>query len=86
MNTHIHSPDTHAMNTQIHSLKTHDTNIYIRFLEILETNTHIHSHSGAQHFHNLHVNASCGSESSHLRMDHLESERVMLPPDVSCYL
>jgi len=86
MNTHIHSPDTHAMNTQIHSLKTHDTNIYIRFLEILETNTHIHSHSGAQHFHNLHVNASCGSESSHFWMGHIESECVMLPLYVSCSL
>jgi len=42
--------------------------------------------SAAQHFHNLHVIASCGSESSHLWIGHVASECVMSPLDVSYYL
>ena len=42
------------------------------------SDAHIWTQRVAQHFHHLHVNASCGSESSHF-------EWIMLPLHVSCY-
>jgi len=42
---------------------------------------HVWTQSAAQHFHHLHVNASCGSGSASSHF-----EWIMLPLHVSCYL
>jgi len=92
-----YSPCSRATSSDSHHPTLHEfahTDATTGFL--LQRNTFIHSvfrrsayvckHSVAQHFHYSHVNVASCIESSHLWMSHIESECVMLPLDVSCYL